>query len=74
VYLGHIPTAVQLPEADKSELMVKLIPPFNQLSDDDEIFLPGGNNMILFEMVYNSVNLTNQNPESQYDNNSSKQI
>lgn len=74
VYLGHISTAVQTPEAGKSQLMVKVIPPFNKLAPTDEIFLPGGNNMVLFQMVYNAINTTNQNPESQYDNNSSKQI
>jgi hypothetical protein len=55
-------------------VMVKVIPPFNKLEDGDEIFIPGGNNMIMFEMVYNAISRTNQFPESQYNNNSSKQI
>lgn len=74
VFLGNINTSVQNPAEANSQVMVKVIPPFNKLTDTDEIFLPGGNNMVLFQMVYNAVNTTNQNPESQYNNNNSKQI
>ena len=69
VYLGHISTPTQ-----QMNLMVKVIPPFNKLQDGDEIFIPGGNNMIMFEMVYNAIAKTNQFPEGQYNNNNSKQI
>lgn len=74
VFLGNINTSIHNPAELNSQVMVKVIPPFNKLSDTDEIFLPGGNNMVLFQMVYNAVNTTNQNPESQFNNNSSKQI
>jgi len=69
VYLGHIQTPTQ-----GMQVMAKVIPPFNKLEDGDEIFIPGGNNMIMFEMVYNAISRTNQFPEGQYNNNSSKQI
>lgn len=67
VFLGNTPT-------ETGPMMAKVIPPFNKLGDDDDVFIPGGNNMIMFDMVYQAIMRTNQFPESQYDNNSSRQL
>lgn len=74
IFLGHIPTPKGSKTEPTDELMVKVIPPFNKLDDNDEVFIPGGNNLKLFELVYNVVNQVNKNPESEYDNANSKQI
>jgi len=74
IFVGNIP----VPKGPKTQptdlLMLKVIPPFSKLDATDEVFIPGGNNLRLFELVYNVVNQVNQNPQSQYDNNSNKQV
>lgn len=68
VYLQPVNT----PEPN-SEMLIKAIPPFSNLLPEDDVFIPGGKNTVLFEMVY-GVMRKNQTPKQDYNNESSKQI
>lgn len=69
IYVSNFPTALI-----GKELMVKVIPPFNGLDENDDVFLPGGNNLALFDRVYEIMFRKNKTPQDDYDNNNSKQI
>lgn len=55
-----------------SLVLVKMIVPFSELDDDDDVTVPGGKNSMLFQSMYGFMSLRG-NRKDEYNNNNSTQ-
>ena len=55
-----------------AEIMVKIITPFSELSDTDNVTVPGGKNEMLFQRMYSFMSLR-KNIKTEYNDNNSDQ-
>lgn len=53
-----------------AQLMVKVITPYAELDDNDNVYVPGGKNEMLFQRMYQFMNLRGNREDEYNDNNS----
>ena len=59
---------------DLEDIMIKLIPPFSNLTGDDDVFVPGGQNGRVFQTVIELIQNKDRHPQMYNNSGSSKQI
>jgi hypothetical protein len=57
-----------------STLLIKIIPSLAELDDKDDVIVPGGNNMLLFQQMYQIMSMRRNRGDLNIDDNNATQI